>query len=305
MLVMIIAIWGLNFVVARILSGILPIRVSGILYAFFRYFLGTITMVLVLASQRKSLSQITEEAKSYKGVLFLSALFSALFVMSIHMSAEFISSGTTSILVNLNPIVVLLYGALFLKEKITPMKVTGFLLGLLGGLLFLFNSLTLMPGAAWGILLAVIGLFSWAAYTITLHYLEGADMYIVMTVKHGVSSIMVVPFIYLMIADGTQLVLIVDAWSILGLLFAGVIASGLAYLLYFSAIETLGAPKASSFLFLVPFVSLAGDFLLGEPPSLLSLIAGTIALLGVALVRMSDHERNEPVEPLITEIASE
>ena len=68
------------------------------------------------------------------------------------------------------------------------------------------------------------------------------------------------------------------------------LASGLAYILYFTVIEILGAPRASSFLFLIPFVSLAGDFILGEPPHVIALVAGLIAIIGVALVRLSSND---------------
>ena len=76
-------------------------------------------------------------------------------------------------------------------------------------------------------------------------------------------------------------------------LFSGVLGSGLAYVLYFSVIEMLGAARASSFLFLIPFVSLVGDFALGEPPEMLALLAGAVAILGVALVRLSDAPKTE------------
>ena len=108
-----------------------------------------------------------------------------------------------------------------------------------------------------------------------------------MTVKHVTSTVMILPFMLLMVLDGTSLILVLDAWSVAGLLFSGVLSSGLAYVLYFSSIESLGAPKASSFLFLVPFVSVAGDFVLGEPPEVITLIAGVIALVGVALVKFA------------------
>ncbi|MHA1882293.1 MAG: DMT family transporter, partial [Candidatus Thorarchaeota archaeon] len=236
-------------------------------------------------------TKINEEIRPYKGLLLFSALLSAVFVMALHMSTEFIPSGTSSILVNLSPIVVLIFGAMFLSERLSKMKVGGFLLGLLGGIAFLWSSLILMPGLEWGLLLAVIAMLAWAAYTITLHYLEGADRYVVMTVKHGISAVMIIPFIIIFTIYGGILILIPDGYTIAGLLFAGVLASGLAYLLYFSAIEILGAAKASSFLFLIPFVSVAGDFLLGEPPELIALVTGVVAIIGVALVKFSDNAR--------------
>lgn len=279
--------------VSRFLSGIPPVRVSGIMYAFFRYFLGAMTMVGVMAYQRKGPRTIAEEIRPYRSILLLSAFVSALFVIFTHISAEFIPCGTTSIIINLCPIVVLLYGAIILREPLTSKKIFGFLLGLMGGIVFLWNSLTVSEGFLWGIILALGGMFAWAAYTITLHYLEGADRFVVMTVKHATSTVMIIPFILFMIVEGASLILIWDVVSILGLLFAGVLASGLAYILYFTAIEYLGAPKASSFLFLVPFVSVAGDFILGEPPVLITLIAGAVAVIGVGLVKMSDTEQSK------------
>ncbi|MDH4214260.1 MAG: DMT family transporter [Candidatus Thorarchaeota archaeon] len=287
LLATIILLWGANFVVSRFLSGIDPVRVSGVFYALFRYLFGALTMIFVMLYQKQGLTEIGNEIRPYRSTLLLSAFFSSIFVIAIHTSTEFVSSGTTSIIVNLCPILVLVYGVFYLKERVTLIKATGFLLGVIGGLIFLWNSFALAPGLELGIFLAVIGMVAWGAYTVTLHYLEGANRYIVMTVKHAVSTLMILPIIAFMILEGSQLILIFDAWSIAGLLFAGVFASGLAYVLYFSAIEILGAPKASSFLFLVPFVSVIGDFVLGEPPAIITLFAGSIALIGVALVRFS------------------
>jgi drug/metabolite transporter (DMT)-like permease len=293
MLAIIIILWGMNFVVSRFLAGLEPVRVSGILFAMFRYLFGALTMVSVIAYQRLSLGEITAEIRPYRGTLLLSAFLSAVFVMTTHMSTEYASSGTTSIIVNLSPIVVLFYGILFLSERINIIKISGFLLGLAGGLLFLWTTLMMTPGLEIGLILALIAMLSWGAYTIVLHYLEGANRYIVMTVKHAASTLMIIPFIVLLILDGHTLILVWDAWSIAGILFSGVLGSGLAYVLYFSAIEILGAARASSFLFLVPFVSLAGDFALGEPPEVLALIAGVIAIVGVALVKFSDNDESD------------
>ncbi|MCK5238953.1 MAG: DMT family transporter [Candidatus Thorarchaeota archaeon] len=191
---------------------------------------------------------------------------------------------------NLSPIVVLIFGVFFLGESMTTRKVAGFILGLGAGLVFLWTTLSYSSGLEWGLLLAIIGMLAWGAYTVTLHYLEGADPYIVMTVKHVTSSLMIIPFILLILWDGSGLILVWDIWTVLGLTFAGVLASGLAYILYFTVIEILGAPRASSFLFLIPFVSLAGDFILGEPPHVIALVAGLIAIIGVALVRLSSND---------------
>jgi drug/metabolite transporter (DMT)-like permease len=293
MLAVIILLWGLNFVVSRFLSGIYPVRASGVLFALFRYSLGALTMVTVMICQRKGVREIAEEVGPYRRMLLLSAFFSALFVIGTHTSTEFLPSGTTSIIVNLSPIIVLLFGVVFMSEKATPTKVLGFMLGFAGGVMYLWTRILFLPGAEIGIVLALLGLVAWAGYTISLHYLEGANRYIVMTVNHITSSLMILPFILLMVLEGATLTLVWDVYTVAGFLFSGVLGSGLAYVLYFSVIEMLGAARASSFLFLIPFVSLVGDFALGEPPEMLALLAGAVAILGVALVRLSDAPKTE------------
>jgi drug/metabolite transporter (DMT)-like permease len=189
--------------------------------------------------------------------------------------------------VNLNPVVVLVFGVLFLREKLSFTKTLGFLLGLTGGLIFLWTSITIVPGIELGIILALVSTFAWGAYTITLHYLEGADRYVVITVTLVTSSLLLFSFLIVLLSQGFVPILVLDVFSISGIIFTGVLSSGMGYVLYFTAVEILGATRASSFLFLIPFVSVAGDFFLGEPPEFLVLMAGLIAIIGVGLIRLS------------------
>ena len=283
----VVLLWGTNFIVSRFLTGLDPVRVSGVFYAFLRYALGALAMVTVMVFQRKGPKEIISEIHPYRRVLFCSVIFASIFVVALHTSTEYIPSGTSSIIINLNPIFVLIFGVIFLKERLFPLKLIGFIMGFLGGSIFLLTSLQAAPGFEIGILLGVLGMLMWAAYTITLHYLEGANRYVVVTVTHVTSSLIILLFILGLVMSGAQLIFVLDVFSIFGLLFAGVLVSGLGYVLYFAAIEVLGAPKASSFLFLMPFVSVLGDFLLGEPPELVILLAGMIAILGVGLIRYS------------------
>jgi drug/metabolite transporter (DMT)-like permease len=293
LLSIVIIIWGLNYVVGRLLSHSFPLipglerqHISGTLYGFFRYVFGTLTMIFVLLYQKRSRNEIIQEINPIKSLLLLSAFFSGIFVLTAHASNEFISSGTTSIIINLCPILVLIYGLLFLHEKITKLKLIGFLLGLGGGFLFLlisFDSNSLI-----GLLLAFIAMVSWGAYSIVLHYMGGNDEYIIMTVKHGISTLISLPIIFFLFSENSNnTILVLDLWTIFGFIFGGVIATGLAYILYFNAIESIGAPRASAFLFLIPFVSLLGDISLGELPNIVSLLGGILALIGVFLIKIS------------------
>ncbi len=64
-----------------------------------------------------------------------------------------------------------------------------------------------------------------------------------------------------------------------------VLASGLAYILYFRLISRVGPTRASSVTFLVPmFAALWGGLFLGEQPTLPMLLGGAVILAGTALV---------------------
>lgn len=289
LLFLVILIWGINWIVGRCLSSPVLfgyVHISGVLLGFLRYVVGAVTMILILVLQRGRLSEIYTQMKPFGKVLGISILISSTFVLSANQSQAYVSSGTSSIIVNLCPALVLIYGIIFLEEKLTIQKAIGFTLGLLGGLLFLYNSLTSNSGPhmGLGILLSVIAMITWAGYTITLHYLEGANRVAVLSIQLTVSSLLIVPFlaIYMMTSP---LEFIVDIWSILGILFCGAVSSGVAYILYFKTIEIIGAPKSASFLFLIPFVSLIGDVWLHELPSPITLIGGIVAIIGVALIK--------------------
>jgi drug/metabolite transporter (DMT)-like permease len=71
----------------------------------------------------------------------------------------------------------------------------------------------------------------------------------------------------------------------LALAFLGLICSGLAYFLWFRALEQIDATQVGVFLYLEPIVTvmLAG-MILGEPVSIAIITGGTAILLGVWLV---------------------
>jgi drug/metabolite transporter (DMT)-like permease len=257
-----------------------------VLLAFLRYVTGAVTLTMVLLLQDRSLLKIRDQMRPFVGVLTVSIIASSVFVLSANQSQAYASAGTTSIIINICPVLVLIYGLFFLEEEITILKAIGFALGLLGGLMFLYTSVKSdgSPQMVWGVLLATIAMFAWAGYTITLHYLEGANRLAVISIQLAVSSLLIVPFlgVYLM---NSPLEFVFDIWSILGILFCGVASSGVAYLLFFRAIEVIGAPKAASFLFLIPFVSLLGDIVLQELPQPVTLLGGIAAILGVALIK--------------------
>jgi len=302
LLALVIVIWGLNYVAGRCLSSPVLfgyIHITGVLLGFLRYLAGAIFMAVILLAQRRRPSAVLAHLRPYRKPLALSVLASSVFVLAAHQSQAYISSGTTSVIINLCPILVLTYSVWSGREELSPRKAAGFALGALGGLLFLARSLQAghSAGSGLGLLLALAAMLAWAAYTVAVHSLAGADRIAVLAVQHTVSTLLIAPFVGICLLRA-PLTFVPDAWSLLGVLFAGAVSSGLAYILYFQAIAALGASRAAAFLFLVPLVSLLGDLILGELPHAMALLGGLLALTGIALIKSEDGPKIIGIEAM-------
>jgi drug/metabolite transporter (DMT)-like permease len=68
--------------------------------------------------------------------------------------------------------------------------------------------------------------------------------------------------------------------------FSAIFAIGLAYLIWYRGVERIGNTRTAIFSNLTPVVAMiAAAFLLGERPSIGSIIGGVLTLTGIAVVR--------------------
>lgn len=81
--------------------------------------------------------------------------------------------------------------------------------------------------------------------------------------------------------------LVSDPWALWGtVLGLGVFGTGFAYIAYYYIVNTLGAVTAASATYIPPLVALIiGIVLLGEPISMLDIVAAVMILAGVVLLR--------------------
>ena len=96
----------------------------------------------------------------------------------------------------------------------------------------------------------------------------------------GTAAIVVLP--YLLATGGNDLsAMTVSAWVLLGVV--GILHTGIAYTLYFSAIQNLGTQTVALFSYLDPMVAvLLSALLLREPMDIFGIV-GTVLILGSAL----------------------
>ena len=220
--------------------------------------------------------------------LVLIGLFQTAFVMGcIFMALRTITSGETSILTFMNPLLVVVFGTLFLKSRYRIQQWIGVLLGFIGVFLTLGSHLDFRIGTILGVLSAV----SWAIATLLIKI-------------HGFKFDTYVMTAYQMLFGGLILflgsLLLEESFfrmttqSILILLWLTIAASIIQFSVWFYLLQRGNQERTSAFLFLAPFFGvLTGWFLLHERLTWSTLFGGLLIFTGIFLVNWKNDCEKE------------
>lgn len=197
------------------------------------------------------------------------------------------SSANTAWLVALNPVVTAVLAAWLIGERLGG-KVAGLALAFAGALLVLSGGHSLsealtLPSTR-GDLLTLVSTVSWALYTIYGRtFVARHDPAVVTAHVLGMAAILCAP-LFLMRHGWAQLTaLSPTGWVCL--LYLGLACSGIAFMMYYGALEHLEASQVAAFIYVEPLIAQALSVIfLGEPLTA-SLLGGGVAILaGVWLV---------------------
>lgn len=278
-------IWSGNFVVARgVINDIPPIAL-----AFFRWLTGTLIITPFAFSYFKRDLKLIRSNLIY--LVIVSVLGITVYNTLIYIAGRYLPAvnlaliGTTS-----SPLMSIILAAIFLKERISYLRVIGLVI-CVAGILYLLSkgekenlvNFQFGKGDLW-ILCAAL---SFAIYNI-----------LVRKKPAGISSL---GFLFITFWIGTLLLIpayLIEAktaapikWSnnLLGMIFyLGLGNSVLSFLLWNASIAKLGAARTALFGNLIPiFSSIEAVLLLGERITNVHLISGLLVIGGLILANMS------------------
>lgn len=277
-------VWSGNFIVARkVIHDIPPVTL-----AFFRWLCATI---IIAPFALKSFYAERKEIKSNLPFLFWSALFGiTLFNTLVYVAGHYSPAinlaliGTTS-----SPVMSIILAAIFLKERISIIRIVGLGICIIGIILLLsqgswdrLRGFHFSPGD-WWILGAAL---SFAIYNIFA--------------KRRPKAISPINFLFLTFAIGTLLLLPAYYWEqktaepvnwntqlFLIILYLGAGTSVIAFLLWNEAIRRLGAGRTALFGNLIPvFSTLEAVWLLGEEITAIHIISGLLVIGGLVIANL-------------------
>ncbi|HIN25737.1 MAG TPA: DMT family transporter [Candidatus Marinimicrobia bacterium] len=280
------AIWGLSWTNAKILSDYGP---SSVL-AFWRFFFSSITMIPVLLITGNDF-RVTRQGIKYilTGAVFIS-LYNIFFFMGTDKGAASVGG---LIVPTFNPIITFIISVLLLKQVVYRKDIIGLILGFAGGVIVLQAwRLSLEQMIANGNLFFLCASVSWGIMSI----ISGRSHAHVSTLSFSFWVYTISTLIYLGATWNKDILLIFTYdwifWVNMFFLSAGAMVFGTT--VYFFGTARLGPEKASAFIFTVPVTALFFSVLLiGERLEVTTMIGGIMTMTAIYLINKS-HARQEP-----------
>lgn len=289
-LVFTMLLWGGTFIAGRSLAG----SVSPAAAAFFRFAIATVVLAVLVRLIDGRI--IIPPRKIWIRLLLLGATGIFSYNVCFFTGLQFLEAGRASLIIALNPLAIVLGATLFLGESLNAKQLCGVVISLIGAFFVITNghpSVLLQGGFGPGEL-AILGcVVSWAAYSII-----GRTVLTVLTPLSAVfyssfcGTLLLVPYAFM---DGS----ILKAFSYpfidwLSLCFLGMFGTAVGFSLYYRAIQSIGASRASVFINLVPFFAIILSWaLLGESIGIAALSGGLLLLTGVTLTNRGAASKSQ------------
>ncbi|MFJ7685322.1 DMT family transporter [Peribacillus butanolivorans] len=260
---------------------------SPLLLAALRFTLaGLLMVVIVIALKRPH----PESRRNWIKMLIIGTFQTTGVMGCIFLSLRTITASESSILTFTNPLLVVLFGTVFLQTRYKLYQWIGVLLGLVGVSITMGTQIEFKIGILFGILSAVF----WAISTLLVK-------------KWGLFFDTWVLSAYQMFFGGLLLLLssfilekpvfILNGNSLFILLWLSIMSSIVQFAVWYYLLQKGDPGKTSAFLFLAPFFGvLSGWLLLGETlyPSII--VGGLFIIIGVYLVNRNFQQKNNQVK---------
>ncbi|MCM1066653.1 MAG: DMT family transporter [Muribaculaceae bacterium] len=267
-----VSMWGYSFVSSKVLleNGLGPVQI------YVCRFVLAYLIVVCVSHRRLWASNPRDE-----GLFCLCGLLAgSLYFIAENTALEYTLTTNVSLLTSLSPLITaLLVGLVYKTEKLGAGTWAGSIVALLGVGCVVFNSSASMEVRPLGDFLSLAAAFSWSVYSLILRRLNANyDVWFISRKTFFYGVLTAIPFLFFE-RDSVNPLEVMHLPEVYGnLLFLGVGASTIAYVLWALTVKNLGAVRANNYMYFQSIVTLVVSALvLGEHVS-------AIGYIGIALI---------------------
>lgn len=210
----------------------------------------------------------------------------ALYNLFQNQGLKYAGATDAAIIASMAPVFMAILAWLILKETITRRQILGIIIAFLGSTLVATNgsmdTFNLNPTRLWGDFLILLTGLAWGLYNICLKKLLGK--YPPTTVLTATTLAGTIALFPAMLLERPLSLSTIDIWGWTNILYLGLLASAMAYLLWNKALTVVSTVTAGAYLYLMPVLAaIIAFFFLDEIPGLFTILGGAMALAGTYL----------------------
>jgi drug/metabolite transporter (DMT)-like permease len=275
--------WGGTFIAGKIVAQ----DVQPFSAAFLRFAIASAFLVLITWKVEGKLPKIERSLVFPIFLLGLTGVFA--YNVFFFKGLQSIDAGRAALIIALNPVMISLLSSIFFKEELTPIKIIGILLSVIGAMTVISrgNPLHLFQGhLGWGELNIFGCVLSWVSFSLIGKSVLGKISPLVSICYSSLAgtATLIIP------ATLEGLWTFLPAYSgitWLGLFYLGFFGTVLGFVWYYEGIKKIGPTKAGLFINVVPLSAVVlAFFLLNEPLTLSLLIGAILVSTGIYLTNM-------------------
>jgi len=281
-LLLTIIIWSSTFINIKVLLPHIPANTL----AFARFFIASLVFVPWFIARGKPRLRRSD----YPRVIVCGATGVTLYNFLQNQGLKTAGAIDGSIIASMAPVFIALLAVTVLGEKISKVQIAGIVLALFGSAVVVTNGSTdfgnMDTARLIGDTLILITGVCWAVYSTVLKgLLQRYDSTVLLMYTTWIGTLLLLPLAMLEPAPDWANIA-GSEW--LHLIYLGIFASGLAYLLWNKALSQVPAATAGAFLYLIPlFASIMAAFFLHEQLGMYTVLGGMAVLLGTYLANLS------------------
>lgn len=271
-----VIIWGTTFVSTKVLlhHGLGPIEIM-----FYRFILAYVCLFLF------SHKRLWANSWKDEGLLILSGLTGGTFYFIAENTAlEITQASNVALLVCTTPIFTALLARWIYKEPLRKNMLFGSLIALIGVGLVVFSGSVILQINPLGDFLSIMAALMWAFYCLVLKPLGGRYSTAFITRKVFFYSIVSLIVYFCFNPLIVKVDILLHPTVCLNLLFLGVIASMLCFIIWNAAVKVLGPSQTANYIYVQPMSTLVlSSIILSEVITTTSLVGALCIIGGVYL----------------------
>lgn len=265
-------VWGTSFISTKqLLTGFSPFEIL-----FLRFAIGYVALWVIYPHPLK----ITDFKTEF--LIFLAGFSGVtVYFLAENYALTYTYASNVSLLVSVAPLLTGVLAHFVLKDRLKKNFIIGFFVAIIGIALISFSGATVLKLNPKGDLLAMGAALLWAIYSIATHMVGGKKINTLALTRRFFfyGLVTMIPCAFFLDFSVDKATILIPS-NLFNLLYLGVISSAICYITWNKAMEILGAVVASTYIYVIPVVTVIFSFFILKEQITIYMILGIILILG-------------------------